>query len=81
MSAQNGPVQRLWSYCNILRDDGLSYGGYLEPIPRAHSSPRARPAGLRGRARPGPASPASAPSGPLAESATGHRLRRRATMS
>jgi len=22
MSAQNGLVQRLWSYCNILRDDG-----------------------------------------------------------
>ena len=21
-------VQKLWNYCNILRDDGLSYGGY-----------------------------------------------------
>ena len=32
MSTQNGLVQRLWSYCNILRDDGLSYGDYLEQL-------------------------------------------------
>ncbi len=32
MSAQNGLVQRLWSYCNVLRDDGLSYGDYLEQL-------------------------------------------------
>jgi type I restriction enzyme M protein len=32
VSAQNGLVQRLWSYCNILRDDGLSYGDYLEQL-------------------------------------------------
>jgi len=32
MSSQNGLVQRLWSYCNILRDDGLSYGDYLEQL-------------------------------------------------
>jgi type I restriction enzyme M protein len=32
MSAQNGLVQRLWSYCNILRDDGLSYGDCLEQL-------------------------------------------------
>ena len=32
MSAQDGLVQRLWSYCNILRDDGLSYGDYLEQL-------------------------------------------------
>ena len=32
MSAPNGLVQRLWSYCNILRDDGLSYGDYLEQL-------------------------------------------------
>jgi type I restriction enzyme M protein len=25
-------VQRLWSYCNVLRDDGLSYGDYLEQL-------------------------------------------------
>src|SRR5437764_913621 len=32
MSAQNSLVQRLWSYCNVLRDDGLSYGDYLEQL-------------------------------------------------
>jgi type I restriction enzyme M protein len=33
MSANgNGLVQRLWNYCNILRDDGLSYGDYLEQL-------------------------------------------------
>src|SRR5437764_1451436 len=33
MSANgNGLVQRLWSYCNVLRDDGLSYGDYLEQL-------------------------------------------------
>ena len=21
-------VQKLWNYCNVLRDDGLSYGDY-----------------------------------------------------
>src|SRR5215470_16764188 len=32
MSAENGLVQRLWSYCNLLRDDGMSYGDYLEQL-------------------------------------------------
>jgi type I restriction enzyme M protein len=32
VSSQNGLVQRLWSYCNVLRDDGLSYGDYLEQL-------------------------------------------------
>src|SRR2546430_599035 len=33
MSASgNGLVQRLWNYCNVLRDDGLSYGDYLEQL-------------------------------------------------
>ncbi|MFI5003405.1 MAG: N-6 DNA methylase [Solirubrobacterales bacterium] len=28
----NGLVQRLWSYCSVLRDDGLSYGDYVEQL-------------------------------------------------
>jgi type I restriction enzyme M protein len=32
----NGPsssiVQRVWNYCNVLRDDGMSYGDYLEQL-------------------------------------------------
>jgi len=25
-------VQRLWDFCDVLRDDGLSYGDYLEQL-------------------------------------------------
>ena len=25
-------VQKLWSYCNVLRDDGLCYGDYVEQL-------------------------------------------------
>jgi len=25
-------LQRLWSYCNVLRDDGMSYGDYVEQL-------------------------------------------------
>ena len=25
-------VQKLWNYCNVLRDDGVSYGDYLEQL-------------------------------------------------
>jgi hypothetical protein len=25
-------VQKLWSYCNVLRDDELSYGDYVEQL-------------------------------------------------
>ncbi|MEX1006363.1 MAG: class I SAM-dependent DNA methyltransferase [Acidimicrobiia bacterium] len=32
MSDTSGLVQRLWNYCNVLRDDGLSYGDYLEQL-------------------------------------------------
>jgi hypothetical protein len=33
MSANpNQLVQKLWNYCNILRDDGLSYGDYVEQL-------------------------------------------------
>jgi len=30
--ASNRIVQKLWSYCNVLRDDGLSYQDYLEQL-------------------------------------------------
>jgi type I restriction enzyme M protein len=30
--SSNGIVQKLWNYCNILRDDGLSYGDYVEQL-------------------------------------------------
>jgi type I restriction enzyme M protein len=30
--ASNQIVQKLWSYCNVLRDDGLSYGDYVEQL-------------------------------------------------
>jgi len=32
MSDSNGLVQRLWNYCNVLRDDGLSYQDYIEQL-------------------------------------------------
>ena len=32
MSAPQQLVQKLWNYCNILRDDGLSYGDYVEQL-------------------------------------------------
>lgn len=25
-------VQKLWKYCNVLRDDGMSYGDYVEQL-------------------------------------------------
>ena len=32
MSNSTSIVQKLWNYCNILRDDGLSYGDYVEQL-------------------------------------------------
>jgi type I restriction enzyme M protein len=32
MSDPNILVNKLWSYCQVLRDDGLSYGDYLEQL-------------------------------------------------
>ena len=25
-------VEKLWNYCNVLRDDGMSYGDYVEQL-------------------------------------------------
>ena len=25
-------VQKLWNYCHVLRDDGISYGDYVEQL-------------------------------------------------
>jgi type I restriction enzyme M protein len=32
MAESSQLVQKLWNYCNILRDDGLSYGDYVEQL-------------------------------------------------
>lgn len=32
MTTSQQLVQKLWNYCNILRDDGLSYGDYVEQL-------------------------------------------------
>ena len=32
MSNPTALVQKLWNYCNILRDDVLSYGDYVEQL-------------------------------------------------
>ena len=32
MSNSSTIVQRLWNYCNVLRDDGMSYGDYVEQL-------------------------------------------------
>ena len=31
-NASSNIVQKLWNYCNILRDDGLSCGDYVEQL-------------------------------------------------
>ena len=32
MTEESAIVQRLWNYCNVLRDDGVSYGDYVEQL-------------------------------------------------
>ena len=32
MTSESGIVQKLWNYCNVLRDDGVSYGDYVEQL-------------------------------------------------
>lgn len=31
-SSASAIVQRVWNYCNVLRDDGVSYGDYVEQL-------------------------------------------------
>lgn len=31
-SESSSIVQRVWNYCNVLRDDGISYGDYVEQL-------------------------------------------------
>src|SRR5712692_1906420 len=31
-NGSNQVVQKLWNFCNVLRDDGLSYQDYLEQL-------------------------------------------------
>ena len=35
MSPASQIVQKLWNYCNVLRDDGMSYGDYPSATLRA----------------------------------------------
>jgi len=30
--SRSNVVQKLWNYCNVLRDDGMSYGDYVEQL-------------------------------------------------
>ncbi len=33
MSTQSSTIlQRVWPHCNVLRDDGISYGDYVEQL-------------------------------------------------
>jgi type I restriction enzyme M protein len=32
MTTSSATGQKLWNYCNVLRDAGLSYGDCLEPL-------------------------------------------------
>ena len=32
ITTTNTLVQKLWSYCNALRDEGMSYGDYVEQL-------------------------------------------------
>ena len=31
-------VQKLWNYCNVLRDDGMSYRSHVEKFPLKHTA-------------------------------------------
>jgi len=32
LSESSTIVQKLWNYCNVLRDEGISYGYYVEQL-------------------------------------------------
>ena len=32
MTGSQAIIQKLWNYCNVLRDDGMSYGDYVEQL-------------------------------------------------
>ena len=38
MTTASTIVNKLWNYCNVLRDDGLSYGDYVSRSPTCSSS-------------------------------------------
>ncbi len=48
MNSPTALVQKLWNDCNILLDDGLSYGDYVEQLTQQLFQPniffRSRPA-------------------------------------
>ena len=50
-------VQRLWNFCNLLRDDGVSYSDYLEQLTYLLFLKMAHEATLPPRRRPSPVPP------------------------
>ena len=47
-------VQKLWNYCNVLRDDGMSYGDYPSASLRADTEQLALTPALSQRERGNP---------------------------
>jgi hypothetical protein len=37
-SGSTAIVRRLWNHCNVLRDNGVSYGDYVEQLTLTHGS-------------------------------------------
>jgi predicted HTH transcriptional regulator len=45
-------VQKLWNYCNVLRDDGMSHGDYAEQLATTKEAmPGAADTGKRGEVK------------------------------
>jgi type I restriction enzyme M protein len=55
MTTSASIVQRVWNYCNVLRDDGMSYGDYLEQLTYLLFLKMADEMGHLGKASPIPA--------------------------